>query len=315
MSCPPKVSICIPTYNQPSTLKKCLESIRKQTFQDYELIISDDTPSDVVKNLIDEFDFGKRLKYYHNSPSLGSPENWNFCISKSSGELIKIQHHDDWFRYDYSLQEFVDALDANPESIMAFSDSHVLFENGTSYIHSTTPKRLIEIRQNPLNLFLNNDIGGPSATIFRKKVEHVFDTNLVWLVDVDFYMSVMFTYGQITYIPKPLVTTFEVQGRISDSCIGNSKIQIFEHFYLYNKINSNFKKLLDNNINAVVLIHIIKLCLYFKLNKVSTIREFGYKEQISPTIRLYFYTQRFYHSPRLANLFNKLLIISKRIYL
>ena len=45
----PLVSICIPTYKQIPYLKKCIESVLKQDFEDYELIITDDSPDDSVE--------------------------------------------------------------------------------------------------------------------------------------------------------------------------------------------------------------------------------------------------------------------------
>ncbi len=61
-----KVSICIPAYKQVSFLRKCLESVLMQDFTDYELIITDDSPDDSVKQLVNELlgsKSGKRRIY------------------------------------------------------------------------------------------------------------------------------------------------------------------------------------------------------------------------------------------------------------
>ena len=60
----PKVSICIPVYKQVECLHRALNSIRDQTFQDYEIIVTDDTPDDSIKNMMENFNFGNRLKYF-----------------------------------------------------------------------------------------------------------------------------------------------------------------------------------------------------------------------------------------------------------
>ena len=102
-----KVSICVPTFRQTKYLQKTLKSIGNQTFQDYEIILTDDTPDDAVKNLIETFNFHNRLKYFKNKEKLGSPENWNEAVRRARGEYIKIMHHDDWFVDENSLEKFV----------------------------------------------------------------------------------------------------------------------------------------------------------------------------------------------------------------
>src|SRR5687767_9673514 len=102
-----KVSICIPAYNQVEFLRKTLNSILNQNFQDYEIIISDDFQDNSVKKLLLEFDLKGKMKYYQNNPSFGSPKNWNFSISKAQGEYIKILHHDDFFTTSECLAKFV----------------------------------------------------------------------------------------------------------------------------------------------------------------------------------------------------------------
>ena len=59
----PKVSLCIPAYKQVEYLRVTLNSVLKQDFHDYELIVTDDSADDSVKNLLSEFDFKGKLKY------------------------------------------------------------------------------------------------------------------------------------------------------------------------------------------------------------------------------------------------------------
>src|SRR5688500_15313078 len=123
----PKVSICIPTYNQTRYLKNTLQSILIQTYKDYEVIITDDTSSSIISDFLKVYNFKAKLRYYHNKPALGSPQNWNYCISKAQGEYIKILHHDDWFSKNDSLLHFVEALE-NTGASLAFSNAHVVLE-------------------------------------------------------------------------------------------------------------------------------------------------------------------------------------------
>src|SRR5438477_7380483 len=109
----PTVSICIPAYNQTTYLEKLLESVTRQKFIDFEIIVSDDSTTDEVSNLLSNFNFGRKLKYFRNHPSLGSPENWNASIRQATGQYIKIMHHDDLFTSETSLSEMVDFLETH----------------------------------------------------------------------------------------------------------------------------------------------------------------------------------------------------------
>ena len=44
----PKISVCVPVYNAAKTISRCLESVVKQNFHDYEIIISDNNSTDKI---------------------------------------------------------------------------------------------------------------------------------------------------------------------------------------------------------------------------------------------------------------------------
>ena len=104
----PVVSICVPAYKRPQNIRRLLQSIREQSFKDFEVIISDDSPDDSVKGIMGEYSDIK-INYYKNSTPLGTPANWNYAITKAKGEWIKIMHDDDWFAEDNSLMKYVEA--------------------------------------------------------------------------------------------------------------------------------------------------------------------------------------------------------------
>ena len=64
-----KVSICVPTYNNPDDLKRLMESIEKQTYKDYEVVISDDSTDNNIEKLIAELKhnecFVQKITYFN----------------------------------------------------------------------------------------------------------------------------------------------------------------------------------------------------------------------------------------------------------
>ncbi len=239
---PPKVSICVPTYKQTEYLKKTLDSIVFQTFTDYEIIITDDTPGDSVEKLVDEYNnkFGAKLQYYKNSPPLGSPENWNEVMRKAKGEYIKIMHHDDWFTYPDSLACFVKEMEKNPTVSFGFSAS-TGYNASKKLAKKNFPSHefLSKLRKNPSILFFGNLIGAPSVIIFRNPSAIQFDRKLKWVVDVDFYIQTLERTKKFVYIERNLVTSVSgVDHSVTSICL-TKEVQVFEHVYLYNKLKRN----------------------------------------------------------------------------
>lgn len=243
-----KVSICIPTYNQVKHLKQTIDSVLNQTFTDYEIIITDDSSSNIVYDLIQEYKTERKIKYYKNEVPLGSPENWNEAIRLSKGKYIKIVHHDDYFTFSDSLQEFVDLMDNSPNAVLGFSSSVVnLINKNKLWIHSPTSEDLANLKSNPYCLFFKNFIGAPSATIFKKSSNIFFDTNLKWVVDFEFYYRMLSDNNQFVYNHRELITTVGDDHNITNECKDNKNIEIMEYLYLYNSIpfkNIQLKKTL-----------------------------------------------------------------------
>src|SRR5439155_18647369 len=85
----PLVSICIPAYKRVEFLKRLLESISIQSFKDFEVIITDDSPTNEVYELSQAYKDKFTLFYSKNAVAVGTPENWNEAIRHAKGEWIK----------------------------------------------------------------------------------------------------------------------------------------------------------------------------------------------------------------------------------
>ena len=68
----------IPTYNRPQYLEFALNSVLQQTYKNFEVIISDDSPNDDTENLINKMiKLDSRIKYVHHR-NFNADDNWNF---------------------------------------------------------------------------------------------------------------------------------------------------------------------------------------------------------------------------------------------
>jgi glycosyltransferase involved in cell wall biosynthesis len=121
------ISICIPTYEQTDFLNKLMESIVFQDYCNYEVVISDDSKSTVVRDLIhDKYGplLGDKLRYFHNEPALGSPANWNNAIGLARYDVVKIMHHDDYFSGKDSLSKIFSQFQKYPDVNIVFTGGY-----------------------------------------------------------------------------------------------------------------------------------------------------------------------------------------------
>ena len=225
-----KVSICIPYYNSKKTLIRLLNSILEQSFKDYEVIITDDSPNVLEEEIIKRY---PEVKYYKNENRLGPTANCNEAVRKSSGELIKIMHHDDWFNHKNALAEFVQMMDANPYCDIAFSGS-LQVRGEDSYSRCMSDEFFSLLSEDYRYIYWKNEIGAPSATIYRHK-DFFFDENLKWLVDVDLYLNILSHNSRFVHTINPLVCIGMSNTQVTNSCIENLEIQAYEYKYLYGK--------------------------------------------------------------------------------
>ncbi|MDO9001541.1 MAG: glycosyltransferase [Bacteroidota bacterium] len=234
------VSICIPAYKQPQLLKKAIDTILMQSYTNYEIIVSDDTPDDSIKEIIDQFNEPK-IKYFKNEKPLGSPQNWNNAIKQAKGDYIKVLHHDDYFSEKDSLKKFVSALDSGPEIDFAFSYSDIYFKKiNEHFLHKQSNVQLRRLKIEPEFLFFRNVIGAPSSVIFKNDKTIVFNKEFKWLVDVEFYINYLKKHKNFICIKEALVTVVDgSEEQISQELAFNREVVLNENLNLFSAIYSD----------------------------------------------------------------------------
>src|SRR5437867_5745250 len=126
----PKVSICIPTYQQAPYIRQAVESALSQGFEDFEVVISDDQSTDDVRNYLLSLNDG-RLRIVRRRHHLSMAENWAFCVSQSHGTYVNVLSNDDVLYPSYA-KRFSSILDAHPEVAFAYCGAELINEAGKS---------------------------------------------------------------------------------------------------------------------------------------------------------------------------------------
>lgn len=108
-----KISLCVPTYNRPDSVKLLIKTYKNQTYQNKELVISDDSTTDDVMIVVKE-SHDSSIKYFRNSPSLGFPKNLLASLMRASGDYKITIGDDDLIISNNLFKRYVDAFQANP---------------------------------------------------------------------------------------------------------------------------------------------------------------------------------------------------------
>jgi glycosyltransferase involved in cell wall biosynthesis len=117
----PRLSVGLPVYNGENYLAESLDALLGQSYEDFELIISDNASTDGTADICRRY--GKqdsRIRYIRQPRNIGLAPNHNFVFQQSRGELFKWAAADDLYGRDL-LRCCVDALDAHPEVVLAHS--------------------------------------------------------------------------------------------------------------------------------------------------------------------------------------------------
>ena len=126
----PRVSIGLPVYNGERYLGETLNCILAQTFEDFELIISDNASTDGTQAICQDYAAREpRLRYYRNEQNLGATRNYNRVFELARGEYFKWAAHDDLFGPEF-VERCVEVLDRYPALVLCYAKSDVIDEQG-----------------------------------------------------------------------------------------------------------------------------------------------------------------------------------------
>lgn len=156
-------------------LERCLDSVLEQSFQDYEVVVTDNSDDDVLEKVCQTY--GMPIRYSKN-PRKGMAQNTNEAIKLAKGEIIKILYMDDKLAHKHALREIVDAMNKDRRYWLATACEHT---RGEGRYSKHIPRYVDDIHTG------HNTIGSPSVIAFRNKDPLLFDEEMTWLLDCDLY--------------------------------------------------------------------------------------------------------------------------------
>lgn len=126
-----KVSILLPVFNSERYLESTIDSVLAQTYQNWELLISDNCSQDATLAIAKAYAAkDKRIVFWQNETNVGVAGNYNKCIERSTGEYLELFGADDLFAPD-CLGRLVHVLDNHPDVALATCARNLIDGNGT----------------------------------------------------------------------------------------------------------------------------------------------------------------------------------------
>ena len=194
-----KFSVLIAHYNNYGYFKQCYESLKKQTFQDFEIIVVDDCSTDDSFEKIQNYCNGdSRVKFFQNSENKGVGFTKKRCVEEASGEICGFVDPDDALTED-AIEFSVKAH--NNDCIATYSQFYLCDEN--LKIKKIFKKTTKVKNNNPL--FFNIHFEVAHFFTFKKetyKKTEGINPELTSAVDQDLYLK-LFEKGDFLYISQP----------------------------------------------------------------------------------------------------------------
>lgn len=126
----PLVSIGIPVYNGENYITEALDSLINQTYENLEIIISDNASTDKTQEICEFYQKNeKRIKYVRLDENQGAAFNFNNTFNLSKGKYFKWASHDDFLDTLY-IEKCVDYLENNPDTHLCHSRKNIVNKAG-----------------------------------------------------------------------------------------------------------------------------------------------------------------------------------------
>ena len=208
---PPRLSVCLPTYNGEAYLAEAIRSVLQQDYRDFEVVVVDDGSNDHTLEILRDAASDPRVRIYRNLRQRGIPGNWNVCIGLARGEYVCVFHQDDTMRAD-NLARKMALFENDPSLSLVHSLAEPIVEPAAPHHLSeqgeTAEADFVEAGEAYLRKMLlhGNCVSAPTVLVRRTQVEAVggFNEALGYACDYEMWMKLC-VEGRVGFIHDALV--------------------------------------------------------------------------------------------------------------
>ena len=193
-----KLTVCIPCFNEERYIGEAIESVFRQDYRDFVILVVDDGSTDGTLKALKRY-ADPRVAIHRNRENLGLYQNLNRCLALSNTPYIKILCADDVLA-PKCLEEQVAVLERFPGVSLVFGSSEVVDSVGRRLVTRRFSNRSQRIQGRRLVRTIlssaRNPIGEPSGTMFRRSViearrSHFRVEKFQHMADLDFWIQLL----------------------------------------------------------------------------------------------------------------------------
>ena len=155
-----KISIVIPVYNAENYIVRCLDSVKSQSYQDFEIVLINDRSTDNTLEVLTNYQTENKnldIRILTNEKNSGPSISRNFGIDNAKGSYIFFMDADDDFADDLALQSFIDKTEGNPDIV--FGENYFFVEGKLTHskYHTLKNKKDVYTGNEILNGFFSTE--------------------------------------------------------------------------------------------------------------------------------------------------------------
>ncbi len=216
----PAVSIVLPTYNRAALLGRSIQSVLRQSYTDFELIVIDDGSTDETSGVVAGFR-ETRLRYFALARNMGAGAARNVGIQLARGKFLAFQDSDDEWQPS-KLSRQMSAFERGSARLgVVYSDMHRVLRDGRTTYFAAPRIRSGRLINYASWFYQVCNIGIQSTVIRRECLDEVghFNEDLPALEDLEMFIRLSRRYD-FQHLREPLVKYYETQGVSKDRYAG-----------------------------------------------------------------------------------------------
>lgn len=255
------ISVVVPTFNNVNTIEETIESILRQDYPHFELIVSDHSSTDETYNKLLQYVSDPRFVLYKISRGGGAQQNWNAVTQKANGKFIRLVCGDDLLA-PTSLSEHAEVILNHPEINFVASKRRIIDSAGRQLFSSRGLPTLVGVIEGSEAIRKSvragsNIFGEPACVTIRKSS---LDAVGGWVTDEEYLLD-QATYTKILqnskmYALNKSLATFRVS--TNQWSFRLARVQASQVAKFHKKLSGEFPGLLSKrdvfigNLNAII---------------------------------------------------------------